>query len=147
MDAYTATITGITTGTHIISVRVVDSSGNVGPAAELSYTLSPAQTRSPWGQFSEADLSAILNAMGTEVIIGGVTVKADFRLSARDVNLFSGTVESTGPICRVSCYQLINLGIEHGTMITVRGTTYAVFAINEEASGFARLDLTKDYTP
>lgn len=94
-------------------------------------------------KFSAADQTAMIATLGEAVTIGTTSTTGDFRTSARDVNLFTGQVESTGPYCRVTESQVADLGITHGTSVTAGGVAYTVIGINEETGGFVTLNLAE----
>jgi hypothetical protein len=95
--------------------------------------------------FTETELLSLISALptATPASIYWRELTVDFRNAARDVILYGGGVESTGPYCRVTPGQIEEHGIEHETVITIGTTDYLVMALNEEQSGFVRLNLTR----
>jgi len=95
--------------------------------------------------FSESVLLSLIAALptATTASIFWRELTVDFRSAARDVTLYGGSVESTAPYCRVTPGQIEEHGIEHETVITIESADYLVMALNEEQSGFVRLELTR----
>ena len=86
----------------------------------------------------------MLTAFGDAAIIGGITYVCEFSKAGKLVQMYDGSVSTTGPLLTVSTTTAA-LITENSTVITVAGTTYQATRKQPDGAGFVELELTKDY--
>lgn len=100
-------------------------------------------------QFADADITAMLAAFGTTAEFGlyeGIkeyTVVYD--APGKELNMFTGAVETTAPGCLVSESDWTESAGDHGTVVTIGDERFSVIGIEPDGYGFVRLLLTRDF--
>jgi hypothetical protein len=95
-------------------------------------------------QFSPADITAMIDAMGQPVTVGLAQTTAVFNTGPREVARNGMTVYTDTPTLLVSV-AVGDLVEKNLTIITVDDVDYQAFEKVPDGSGFVELDLTRDF--
>ena len=95
-------------------------------------------------QFSPADITAMIDAMGQPVTVGLTQTTAGFSTGPREVVRNNMTVYTDTPTLLVSV-AVGDLVEKNLTIITVDDVDYQAFEKVPDGSGFVELDLTRDF--
>lgn len=95
-------------------------------------------------QFTAADITAMIDAMGQPVTVGLTQTTAVFSTGPREVVRNGMTVYTDTPTLLVSA-AVGDLVEKNETIITVDSTDYQAFEKVPDGSGFVELDLTRDF--
>lgn len=95
-------------------------------------------------KFSTGDISAMIDAMGDDIVIGSVNTVGIFQSAGKMVELYNGSVGTTGPLLTLSEASAA-LVTENSTVITISGVQYQATQKLPDGAGFVELELTKDF--
>lgn len=95
-------------------------------------------------KFSAADQLAILTATGESITIGALAKYGKFKAAGKLVQMYDGSVSTTGPLLILSEADA-GLVTENSTTITIRGVAYQATQKLPDDAGFVELELTKDF--
>lgn len=86
----------------------------------------------------------MVNAMADAILIGITPASGIFQSAGKFVELYNGSVGTTGPLLTVSETTAASI-TENSTVITIGGVTYQATQKLPDGAGFVELELTKDY--
>jgi hypothetical protein len=95
-------------------------------------------------QFSAADITAMIGAMGQTVTIGTVSKTGVFSTGPREVVRNDARVWTDQPTLLLSEADAATV-TRNSTIITIGSVTYQAYEKTPDGSGFVELDLTRDY--
>lgn len=95
-------------------------------------------------KFDPDDVTSILEDVGQAVLIGVTTVYGKFKSTGKIIELYNGSVSTSGPLLLVSETSGA-LVTENSTAITIEGTVYQATQKLHDGAGFVELELTKDF--
>ncbi len=94
--------------------------------------------------FSQADITAMIDAMGQPVVVGLTQTTAVFSTGPREVVRNGMTLYTDTPALLVSA-EVGELVEKNETIITVDDVDYQAFEKVPDGAGFVELDLTRDF--
>lgn len=94
--------------------------------------------------FTAADQTAILTATGEPVSIDGTDTIGKFKAAGKLVQLFDGSVVTTGPTVILSATDAAEITL-NSTELTIRDTDYQATQRMIADGGLVEFELTTDY--
>ena len=94
--------------------------------------------------FSPADITAMIDAMGTTCLIGINPATGVFSTPGKAVDLQTGSIITTEPSLLVD-QATADLVIENSTIITINNVDYQATDKMPDGAGFIALSLTTDF--
>lgn len=95
-------------------------------------------------QWDADDIDTFLDAVGGAVTIGSTVTLGKFKAAGKLVQMYDGSVQTTGPLLIISEVDAA-LVTENSTTITIDAVQYQATQKLPDGTGFVELELTKDF--